>query len=60
MFTRPTPEKFAAMKIAFSGRADGASRSFLLECDGVVETFQAMNEVSGQVMFVEFVEVEIP
>jgi len=43
-------------------RADGFARSgsFLLECDGIAETLQAMNQVSSQVMFVEFVEVEIP
>src|SRR6516162_7839404 len=43
-------------------RADGFTRSgsFLLECDGIAETLQAMNEVSSEVMFVEFVEVEIP
>lgn len=40
---------------------DGFARSgsFLLKCDGTGETFQATNEVSSQVMFVQFVEVEI-
>jgi hypothetical protein len=43
-------------------RADGFARSggFLLEFDGITEALQAMNQVSSQVMFVEFVEVEIP
>jgi hypothetical protein len=46
------------MKIGFSGRADWLTRSFLLECDGIAESPQAMNQVSSQVMFVEFVEVD--
>ena len=43
-------------------RADGFARSgsLLLECDGIAETLQSMNQVSSEVMFVEFVEVEIP
>src|SRR5215472_11122170 len=48
------------MKIGFSGRTSWASSSFLLECDCVAETLQAMNQVSSQMVFVELVEVEIP
>jgi len=35
--------------------------AFLLECqcDSVTETFQTMNEVAGEVVLVEFVQVEI-
>jgi len=36
------------------------SGSFLLECHGVAETLESMNQVPSKVMFVEFVEVEIP
>jgi len=36
------------------------SGSFLLECDGVPQALEAMNQVASEVVFVEFVEVEIP
>jgi hypothetical protein len=47
------------MKIGFSGQTCWASCSFLLKCDGVAETLQAMNQVSSQVVFVELVQVEV-
>lgn len=41
------------------GSAGGWSGSCLLQCYGVAQALEAMDQVSSQVMFVEFVEIEI-